>query len=99
MARNMTACFRGKCASCGGAIYPGDTIRHVSRGRSFHLAGACEGDGGSGVDSYSAINPASGERMSNYARVSTFTTSSGYTGSRNVRGRCEDAPCCGCCTY
>ena len=24
---------------------------------------------------------------------------SGWTGTRNVRGRCEDAPCCGCCTF
>lgn len=26
-------------------------------------------------------------------------TSSGWRGTRNRRGRCEDAPCCGCCTY
>jgi len=26
-------------------------------------------------------------------------TSSGWRGWRNVRGPCEDAPCCGCCTY
>lgn len=26
-------------------------------------------------------------------------TSSGWVGTRNGRGRCEDAPCCGCCTF
>lgn len=26
-------------------------------------------------------------------------TSTGWTGYRNRRGRCEDAPCCGCCTF
>ncbi len=26
-------------------------------------------------------------------------TSSGWSGTRNARGRCEDAPCCGCCTF
>jgi hypothetical protein len=26
-------------------------------------------------------------------------TSSGWRGIRNRRGRCEDAPCCGCCTF
>lgn len=31
--------------------------------------------------------------------VTTVRTSSGWTGTRNTRGRCEDAPCCGCCTY
>jgi hypothetical protein len=25
--------------------------------------------------------------------------SSGWTGTRNARGRCEDAPCCGCCSF
>jgi hypothetical protein len=28
----------------------------------------------------------------------TYTFSSGHTAYRNVNGRCEDAPCCGCCT-
>lgn len=26
-------------------------------------------------------------------------TSSGWVGYRNRKGRCEDAPCCGCCTF
>ena len=30
--------------------------------------------------------------------VNAFTFSSGETFIRNKRGRCEDAPCCGCCT-
>ena len=30
-------------------------------------------------------------------RVHTFTTSGG-TFYRNARGKCIDAPCCGCCT-
>lgn len=33
-------------------------------------------------------------------RVTTaYFPSSGETVYRNVNGRCEDAPCCGCCTY
>ncbi len=30
--------------------------------------------------------------------VITVATS-GWTGTQNARGRCEDAPCCGCCTF
>ena len=30
--------------------------------------------------------------------VVTFRFSSGATATQNARGRCEDAPCCGCCT-
>lgn len=26
-------------------------------------------------------------------------TSTGWRGYRNRRGRCEDAPCCGCCSF
>jgi hypothetical protein len=32
-------------------------------------------------------------------QVYEVRTSSGWIGTRNVRGRCEDAPCCGCCTF
>lgn len=32
----------------------------------------------------------------NVVEVRTF---SDWRGTRNRRGRCEDAPCCGCCTY
>lgn len=28
----------------------------------------------------------------------TFTFSSGAVAYQNRKGRCEDAPCCGCCT-
>lgn len=31
--------------------------------------------------------------------VVTFRFSSGRSMTRNVRGTCEDAPCCGCCTF
>ena len=32
------------------------------------------------------------------ARVNVFRFSSGKEFIRNSAGRCEDAPCCGCCT-
>lgn len=32
-------------------------------------------------------------------QVMEFRFSSGATMIRNVRGTCEDAPCCGCCTF
>lgn len=96
--RTMTARYRGTCKSCGGVIIPGDTIRFAGKGRTYHAQDACEGDGGSGRDDYSNVNPVTGERMSNRARVNTVRFSSGATFTRNARGRCIDAPCCGCCT-
>lgn len=38
-----------------------------------------------------------GESSGQSAGVVTFQTSGGSF-TRNSRGRCEDAPCCGCCT-
>ncbi|HEU5463454.1 MAG TPA: hypothetical protein VFV82_04945 [Candidatus Binatia bacterium] len=37
-------------------------------------------------------------RDSGKPEVDVFTFSSGATITRNKRGLCEDAPCCGCCT-
>lgn len=31
-------------------------------------------------------------------QVVSFAFGSGATITRNINGRCEDAPCCGCCT-
>ncbi len=33
------------------------------------------------------------------AKTSTVFRTSGGAFYRNARGRCEDAPCCGCCTF
>lgn len=30
--------------------------------------------------------------------ITVIRTSSGHVSTQNSRGRCEDAPCCGCCT-
>lgn len=38
-------------------------------------------------------------RMPENSGVVCVRTSSGWSGTRNARGRCEDAPCCGCCTF
>lgn len=27
-----------------------------------------------------------------------YSPATGFYGTQNIRGRCEDAPCCGCCT-
>jgi hypothetical protein len=38
-------------------------------------------------------------RVSRYASRSVYTRySSGAESFQNSRGRCEDAPCCGCCS-
>jgi len=31
--------------------------------------------------------------------TTVYFPSTGNTMTQNARGRCEDAPCCGCCTF
>jgi hypothetical protein len=38
-------------------------------------------------------------RMAQSTDLVCVKLSSGWTGTRNARGRCEDAPCCGCCSF
>lgn len=59
-------------------------------------AGDGELDGG---DPDNAIPPApSHVRFRDGRRSGVVRFSSGATFYRNVNGRCEDAPCCGCCS-
>ncbi len=89
--RPMTARYRGTCTTCAKPIRPGDAIEHAGRGLTYH-AGECAEQ----HDPDAQPEPA---RRRNGRRGYTVRTSSGWTGTRNSRGRCEDAPCCGCCTF
>lgn len=103
--KTMTARFPGKCAACGGAIFVGDTIDFYGRGHAEHHQ--CEGDSESGVsddvDYHDGEFPPSPAVLANDRKLarrglSVVRFSSGHVMTQNSRGRCEDAPCCGCCT-
>lgn len=75
--------YRGQCVYCGAMVERNAGMTWRERGhRRFSVAHlAC-------------IEADSGQ-------VVEFRVSDGYGGYRsfkqNARGRCEDAPCCGCC--
>jgi hypothetical protein len=87
-ARILTAKFPGTCPACKGRIVRGTEIRHEGRGLAYHTH--CESTGAAPLP----------PRYSARTRVNTFRFggSDNTTYTRNSRGRCEDAPCCGCCT-
>lgn len=91
--RRMTARYAGTCTTCNGTIRPGDEIEHAGRGLTYH-AGTCAEQ----HDPDATPAPSTSSRRRG-RRVHTVRTSSGWVGYQNARGRCEDAPCCGCCTY
>ena len=53
-------------------------------------AALCVSVAGAGLFSHIACD--------NGPAVIGITLNSGVTLTRNARGRCEDAPCCGCCS-
>lgn len=84
--KTMLAKFPGYCARTGARILPGDTIDYHGRGRSILRARASARD----LDSPN-IRPSD-------VAVSDHYIIGGQSFYRNRNGRCEDAPCCGCCT-
>ena len=105
--KTITAKYPGRCIRTGASIRPGDLIIWHGRGRA-ELAGADTVDPTlatvadldpelTATDPDAAI--AAGRYMArSMARgISDIWRANGREYYRNKRGRCEDAPCCGCC--
>lgn len=95
--KTFPARFSGRCARTGFPIHPGDSIFSVARGR-YALAAppidreALEADPEAAMAAGRYLAQSMARSISN-----VWTTSTGAELYRNKRGRCEDAPCCGCC--
>ncbi len=95
----MTARYAGTCRDCGGGFPAGTLIDYTKRApkgqKTAHAD--CENPGAAvtveveGADFYGTPQEAA-------RGVSYEVRTSGGTFYRNYNGRCEDAPCCGCCT-
>ena len=100
----MIAKYSGRCIKTGAVIRPGDSIIWHGRGKA-ELVGAdtipVELAAASALDP--ELDPEAALAAGRYlaasmARgVSNVWNSGGREYYRNKRGRCEDAPCCGCC--
>lgn len=103
MAR-MSARYSGVCRKTGTRINPGDTIDYDRRTRSTVLVMRANSADVSLAQSIDPdLDPESAAEAGRYLRqsmargVSTIWNSGGHEFYRNRAGRCEDAPCCGCC--
>ena len=77
--------YPGTCGSCGGRVARHDGTLHRNGRRWTVTHVEC-----SAASDY--------PEDSNPRNVSHVYRTSGGTFYQNKRGRCEDAPCCGCCT-
>lgn len=90
MARTITARRADEC----GAEQCTEPTRAISAGELINY-------GGPGAVTHAACEPIEAQRRSpgrgrrGYGRRTGYTSSGARLTSR--RGRCEDAPCCGCC--
>lgn len=104
MPKTMTSKFPGTCRECQASVPRGATIVYHGRGLGISCAKCAGEDGDRNVaapeDEAAGFEPgtlASDRRLARRG-LSVIRFSSGATMTRNSRGRCEDAPCCGCCT-
>jgi hypothetical protein len=105
--KTMQARYPGRCIRTGAAINPGDNILWHGRGRAeladgptipAELAMVADIDPELAESDPDAALAAGQYMARSLSRgVSDIWRAGGREYYRNKRGRCEDAPCCGCC--
>lgn len=90
----MSNKYPSACARCAAHVPAG--AGYLSRGSGRRWRVECRPcvDGQLDAETDRAAAISRGNKTS-YGVV----TSTGWVGYRNRAGRCEDAPCCGCCTF
>ena len=91
--RTIKARFAGTCRRCGSGFAAGESIRYGGRGRTYHLKAACGGDS---VARRGPVDGSRGALASYYDPRGAYLADGTFLGT--VGPRCEDAPCCGCCS-
>lgn len=109
-ARWMDLKYAGACHVCGASLGRGARGFYDPETRAVTCTDmdCCEKDGLTAQEWWGA--PTSGQWVTKRSdhrigagvpvepRIVVTRFSSGATSYRNSRGRCEDAPCCGCCS-
>jgi hypothetical protein len=112
MFRTIRAKYSGStCKRCGNSITIGEQIRYGGPGRIYHLAKDCPASESRNSDTRADISASDVDHLEDGHAAAVYSTSrrdrygsrytrfsSGAESYTNARGRCEDAPCCGCCS-
>lgn len=94
-ALTIKAKFPGVCRNCKARISKGSTIAYYGRGAGISCA-ACVSD--TGLEPGTLVDTFASDRALARSGLTVVRFPSGDSYTRNSLGRCEDAPCCGCCT-
>lgn len=97
--KTMLAKYSGVCRACGKPIAPGDSINFFGRGHAEHV-GCCVRLEPRDEDAFAGLEPGTlaNDRRLAKRGLSVTRFASGAVHTQNSKGRCEDAPCCGCCS-
>ncbi len=99
--KTMISKFPGSCRDCGARVSRGEQIIYHGRGAGITCAACAGGEEPRDEDESAGLERgtlASDRRLARNG-LTVVRFSSGESMTRNSRGRCEDAPCCGCCTF
>jgi len=95
--------YKARCASCGVVVQSGRGYLHTYQSgrkkRFFVTCSACHEE--MQTDCHNEHDEEHAAAMHAVKNIpgTLYIPSTGFVGFRNPAGRCEDAPCCGCCTY
>jgi len=99
--KTLVAKYKGVCQICERAISPGQSINYHGKGRVEHVeCSDADDEESANEDEAAGLEPgtlASDRRLARQG-LSVIRFSSGAVMTQNSRGRCIDAPCCGCCS-
>jgi hypothetical protein len=100
MQKSMIAKYPGRCALTGAPIRPGDSITYdtVAKRAFFSEPGDCQVDSSCLMESENDTDYLAARTRTPKEYRSHVFNFSGKEYYQNKQGRCEDAPCCGCCT-
>ena len=94
--------YKARCANCGTIVESGrgylDSYQSGRRKRFYVTCGACS-EVMEPMENILDDGHAAAMHAVKNVPGTLYIPSSGFVGFRNPAGRCEDAPCCGCCTY
>lgn len=100
--------YPGRCSLCGDVVKRGESVLFFGSGDIRHhdcqaakVAPPEDEDAACDENDWppSQAQLKADRRVAETQGIDVFRFSSGQTATRNRRGRCEDAPCCGCCTF